>query len=585
MEKMKLIPYGMTDFSRMMRENYYYVDKTRFIPEIEREAPFVFFLRPRRFGKSLIADILHQYYDVKTEDQFQEIFANTQVVRDGLVSSEHNKYLILHLNFSEIDSSADQVQSSFNKNILAGLEDFVIKYQSFLPADTLEKIKTENDSSEALSLLNLIVRRTPYRIYLIIDEYDNFANTILSKSEDGYKRLTHGNGFFRHFFNVVKSMTTGGDSSVCRIFITGVTPLTLSDVTSGFNIGMNLSMKPWFNELAGLTESEVRQMLEYYRDKSGVFRHSVDELIEIMKPWYNNSCFSEEALDAERIFNTDMVLYFMANYIRQGTLPMNMIDANVTSDMNKVRKMIEFDNRTGVKGKIIEQILNAGLTYKPILSEFKLEELGNETSLVSLLYYLGLLSYGRDSRQRPCLVITNQVVREQYFTYLAKYYQDYLGWTTDLDRLTELGVTAHYDGDAIPLLQYICSQMRAQSSNRDFNAEGENFVKAYILATLGNNNAYFVCRTENELNHGYCDISMTPKHNGRDAYLIELKYLKHAAEDKEVEREFSDAIQQLKSYSQSAPLMSEVKDRQWTLHRIVLVVKGWELARIEEITD
>lgn len=581
MSEPKLIPYGISDFERIRTENYYYVDKTRYISLMERTAPYIFLLRPRRFGKSLMANVLAAYYDVKMADKYEAIFKGLDVY--NAPTKERSKYMVLKFNFSGVDPDPEKVDASFNFSVLLTIESFVKRYREYLSESTYDKVTSTKNCHEAFRLLMDEVKWSDYRIYLIIDEYDNFANTLLSYSEAGYMKLTHGTGFFRLFFNQIKEATTDNNSAITRMFITGVTPLTLSDVTSGFNIGANLSMNELFNEAVGFSESEVRTMLEYYRDAMGTFRHSVDELVEIMKPYYNNSCFAKESLSSDRMFNSDMVLYFMCNYVPKGKLPENLIDSNVASDMYKVRKMVSYDRKNEGKGKVIEEILNNGYIKSLVTSEFRLEDLGKKSSLVSLLYYLGLLSYGTDEKGRVALVITNQTVREQYYTYLYDFYARSFGWQADSDELNDLGLLANEDGDIHPLLTYICDQMNEQTSNRDFNREGESFVKGYIVATMGNNNNYFVCRTEQELNHGYCDISMTPRQGGTHAYLVELKYLKPSATEDEVTEYYNKAVCQLTTYSGSHPFAKECSDHGWQLHCIALVVRGWKMVKLEEV--
>lgn len=579
---MKQIPYGITDFARIRTEDYYYVDKTRFISLMERTASYVFFLRPRRFGKSLFANVLSAYYDIKMADKYEVLFKGTDIYDSP--TKEHNKYMVLKFNFSNVDPTPDKVEASFNSIVMLHIREFIESYSDLLPSDTMQMVFSTEQCNTAFNALMIKIKQSKYRVYLIIDEYDNFTNTLLSYDEEGYQKLTHGTGFFRLFFNTIKAATTDNSPAISRLFITGVTPLTLSDVTSGFNIGTNISMNYLFHEAVGFNESEVRTMLEYYRDASGTFKHSIDELVEIMKPYYNNSCFSEDSLDDERMFNSDMVLYFLNNYVPDGIQPKNMIDSNVTSDMNKVRKMMSYDKSDdGGKGQIIEEILNAGYIDSVVTPEFKLEDLGDRTSLVSLLYYLGLLSYSRDEEGYTVLAITNQVVREQYYTYLTKFYATAFDWQANSSQLTSLGAKANRRGDVLPLLTYICDQMTEQTSNRDFNREGESFVKGYIVATIGNNNNYFVCRTEKELNHGYCDISMQPRQGGHHAYLVELKYLKPSASDEDVNECYNQAIGQLHSYATSHPFAQECSDHDWTLHTVVLIVRGWKIAIVEEV--
>ena len=576
----KKLPYGISDFETLRTQNYYYVDKTRFIRMIEEEAAYVFLLRPRRFGKSLFANVLAAYYDVKMADKYERIFQGLDIYDDP--TPERNQYMVLKFSFSSIDDNPERVEASFNSSVSYTIKEFVKKYVEYLPEEALDDVSSAIDACDAFSRLIKLAKRATRRIYLIIDEYDNLANTILTYNETSYKTLTHGTGFYRYFFKQIKDATAENDAALSRMFITGVTPLALSDVTSGFNIGMNLSMNPRFNEAMGFNEGEVRTMLEYYRDAKGTFGHTVDEIMDYIKPYYNNSCFALKSLTTERMFNSDMTLYFVNNYMYDGSYPEQMIDPNVASDMNKIRRMLSYGPDAEEKNLLIEQILNDGYIVSKVTPEFKLDDLVKKPSMVSLMFYLGLLSYGTDEEGYPALVITNQVVREQYYTYLIGYYSQSMGWQTDSDVLLDYGLEAHRRGQILPLLTYICDQMREQSSNRDFNREGESFVKGYVTATIGNNNAWFVCRTEQELNHGYTDIALRPLQNGRHAYLVELKYVKPSAPDEEVESCYKQSLDQLRQYAASHDFARECQEHGWTLHTVALVVRGWKMARLKE---
>ena len=230
------LPYGESDFVTIRRENRYYVDKTQFIPKLEIYK-YQFLLRPRRFGKSLTLNMLSAYYDIAFKEQFDELFGNLAIGKNP--TAAHNSYMILKLNFSPIDPDKSEVQKSFDTYIKTMLDAFVDKYADLLPEGTVEKVVNAANSNDAFTLLSSIVNRCQHKIYVIIDEYDNFANTMLADSDENYRDLTHGDGFFRLFFNNLKFATTENEAAVARIMISGVTPLTLSDVTSGFNIGIH----------------------------------------------------------------------------------------------------------------------------------------------------------------------------------------------------------------------------------------------------------------------------------------------------------------------------------------------------------
>ena len=579
--KIRLIPYGQSDFATIRRENRYYVDKTMFIPRLE-EFKYQMFLRPRRYGKSLMLNMLAAYYDVAYKDRFDELFGGLYIGEHP--TEERNNYLILKFDFSKVDPDYTKTQSSFNELVLIVLTDFAERYKDLLPEGSVQEIRTQNNSNTAFTKLLSIVKRSKYSTYVIIDEYDNFANTLLADSEANYKDLTHGDGFFRLFFNNLKAVTNGNDAAVARIMISGVTPLTLSDVTSGFNIGKNISTRSTFNSLVGFTETEFRQMLEYYRDATGVFKHSVDQLIEITKPWYDNNCFSEDAVDEERVYNSDMALYFVDNYIQKnGNIPELMVDPNISSDYNKMTKLIRFEKNFGAKTSLIQRINNDGEIYARIKPEFALTDLDRYENLVSLMYYMGLLSIGGYDMGDTLLIVPNATVREQYFMYMSRNYDVLISWKTDDNIMTDLGRGLAKRGEPEPFFRYIASCMGEVTNVKDFNDQGEAFVKGFFLCQFGTNLNYFVAFTEHYFGHGYTDLYLKPRFGTPHAYIIELKYVKHSATDAEVKAKLEEACSQLPKYVNDKNLLTEAKDGNWTLHPIILVFKGWELAEYKNL--
>ncbi|MDY0093470.1 MAG: AAA family ATPase, partial [Candidatus Vecturithrix sp.] len=306
-EPIKLLPYGLADFWKIQRDHLYYVDKTRFIPLLEAGARFVFFIRPRRFGKSLWLSVLENYYDLGFKDRFEETFKNTYIGQHP--TEERNSYLILMFNFAMVNPDPRMINESFEDAGRSIVEDFLIRYQQFFPEKERKDILSLSKTESQLRRIFLHAARENLKIYLLIDEYDNFANTILTTAgEQAYRELTHGAGFFRYFFNLLKGATSGRTSGLERLFITGVSPITMDDVTSGFNIGENISLDQQYNELLGFCEEDVRDLLAYYKD-AGKLTLNVDECLGIMRLWYDQYRFSTKT--SPSVYNSDMVLYFV----------------------------------------------------------------------------------------------------------------------------------------------------------------------------------------------------------------------------------------------------------------------------------
>ncbi len=576
-QKVRQIPYGVTNFEEIRRENKYYVDKTMYIPKLEYAGNFLMFLRPRRFGKSLLLAVLADYYDVKREDKFDELFSGLYIHENP--TEKRNKYLILSLNFSKVDPQ--DVETSFNDYLLEMFGNFVQKYQEYLPNLNYDDFKQIKSSNTAFTRLDNAVSLTDWKIYVIIDEYDNFANTLLAESENDYLKLTHGTGKFRLFFNNLKACTTGSGSSVSRIFISGVTPLCLSDVTSGFNIGRNISLEEDFNSMVGFTDSDIRQMFEYYRDATGVFKHSIDELMDVTKPWYDNNCFNENCL-GEHMYNSDMTLYFLNMYSQKGCFPKEMVDTNVKTDYNKMVKIIRFEKTFGDKTRTIQKVANNGEIFSIINTEFALADLQSYRNLVSLMFYMGLLSIGRYEMGTPVLIVPNNTVRQQYIDYMLHVYEQILDWRSDISELNDLGRGMAWLGEAEPMFRYVADCMKDQSSNRDFDKYGEAFVKGFMQCQFGAYLSYFTSFTEKELGHGYSDIYLEPRNGAMHSYVVELKYLKHQSSEEEVEAKLNEARTQIEKYVSDKRYKVIAKEKNWILHKIILVFKGWEMARYEE---
>lgn len=552
-----------------------------FIPTLE-EFNYQMFLRPRRFGKSLMLNMLGAYYDVAMKDDFETLFGDLYIGKNP--TPEHNKYLILRFDFSKVDPAPEKVNESFNDLVLLTMNKFAQKYKNMLPADTTEKIATQKDSNTAYSLLLDTVQLAGQYVYVIIDEYDNFANTMLADSEKNYTDLTHGGGFFRLFFNNLKATTTDNNAPVARIMISGVTPLTLSDVTSGYNIGINISTDFRFNNLAGFTETEFRQMLEYYRDATSVFKHSVDDLIEITKPWYDNNCFSNKASIHDRMYNSDMVLYFLREYIKNnGEIPEQLVDTNIITDYNKMVKLIRLEKQFGQKTSLIQRITTEGQIYCNIKPEFSLDDLTSYENLVSLMFYMGLLSVADYDMGDTLLAIPNSTVRQQYLEYMKKSYETLISWKTDDNIMNDLGRAFAKRGEHEPFLRYIASCMKETSDNRDFIKTGEAFVKGFILGQFGTNLNYYLAHSEYAHGHCYSDLYLEPRLGTPYAYVIELKYCPKTSNQKNIDDLLDNARVQLPKYITDNHLQTTAKDNGWTLTGIIMVFNGWELARYEVV--
>ena len=436
-----------------------------------------------------------------------------------------------------------------------------------------------------LSALKEYVSRTDCpRIYLLIDEYDNFTNTILSSyGQERYREKTHGEGFIRGFFNNIKDSTSNAGAAVERLFITGVSPITMDDVTSGFNIGTNISMMPQFNDIIGFSEDEVREMITYYKDENALPEDvTVDRLVELMKPWYDNYCFSSRKLE-ERMFNSDMTLYFLNSYLQQQLPPETMVDNNIRTDYSKLRHLIRIDKTFGVNTSVIQQIVTEGSITAQISTSFPAEKLTDTENFKSLLFYFGMLSIQGTDFGSAILGIPNLTVREQLYTYLVEAYREAKMFDLDLSSFSGLVKGMALRGEWEAVFRFFARELERQSAIREF-IDGEAHVKGFLLAYLGLTQGY-VLFPEHESSKGYADFYMMPDllHQPDIAYsyIVEVKYTKRDASEGEIASLKKEAAEQLVRYAADEKVLRTKGGTK--LELITLVFKGWELIIAEKL--
>ena len=377
MEEVKRIPYGVSNFVDVIEQNQYYVDKTMYLPLLEDQPSNLFLIRPRRFGKSIFLSMMSAYYDIARKDDFERLFGNLWI--GSHPTRLQGTFQIMSFDFSRVGGSREQLEVNFQIYCTGELNIFMNKYHDFYSDHIRTQFEAAPTFEAKLQVILGEAHLRNYPLYLIVDEYDNFTNTILSTfGKDEYRKATHGEGFFRYFFNVLKFLTSGNDMALERMFITGVSPITLDDVTSGFNIGTNITTSPLFNGLVGFTDTELRTMLEYYRDR-GALTMDVEEMIADMKPWYDNYHFSKECLN-ESMYNSDMTLYYINSCLKQGRKPEEMVDTNIRTDYNKLRHLIRIDHELDANFSVIREIVENGRTSGTISSAFSVEKMVNENN-------------------------------------------------------------------------------------------------------------------------------------------------------------------------------------------------------------
>ena len=586
-QQVKLVPYGVADFAMVIEQNLYYVDKTMFIPELEKQPRNLFFIRPRRFGKSIFLSMLYSYYDCTQSHKFQSLFGNLWIGQHP--TPLQGKYQVLFLDFSQITGNIDKLETKFNSYLSINLDAFVRQYSEYYQAE-MEEILAQEDFEEKMELIFKAAKAHQYHLYLIIDEYDNFTNVILNeRGEKVYHAITHADGFYRDVFKKFKG-------NFERIFMMGVSPVTLDDVTSGFNIGWNISIKPEFDEMLGFSTTDVVEMFTYYKEHGSIPADSdIDAIVNDMKPWYDNYCFAKQALKKKtRMFNCDMVLYYLRNYMDAGCPPEEMIDPNTRTDYGKMKKLLQFDKLDGERKGIIRKIAEEEQIVTQLYESFSAYQIPKAEIFPSLLFYYGMLTIKGTRGSKLILGIPNNNVRKQYYGYLEEEYQAKA--YVDVNQLTDYYYDMAYDGKWEEGLRFMADAYAKVSSVRD-GIEAERNLQGFFMAYL-NLNDYYITAPELELNHGYCDFFLLPDlthYASQHSYILELKVLSKKDFSAIVEGEFTEdgkpmtkaekqwreALDQIHRYAE-APRVEAL--RQGTkLHLIIMQFEGWELKRMEEV--
>ena len=577
--KRKRIPYGMMNFIDVREDDCYYVDKTHYIPLIENANKYFFYIRPRRFGKSLTISMLHHYYNILEADKFEKWYGDLYIGKHP--TPERNSYLIIYLNFAVVNAELNSYRQSLDAHCNTEFNFFCDVYAQYLPEGIKEEMNKKKGAVEQLDYLYKECVKTNQQIYLFIDEYDHFTNKILSEPSclEDYKSETYGTSYLRSFFDTVKA---GTDSTIKRCFVTGVSPVTMDDLTSGFNIGTNYSLSPEFNEMTGFNEEEVRAMLDYYATTCQ-FHHSTNELIEAMKPWYDNYCFAEQSYGSTTMYNSNMVLYFVDNYIRNGGyMPRNMVEENIRVDYNKLRMLIRKDKEFTHDASTIQTLVQQGYITGELKTGFPAETIAEPDNFISLLFYFGMLTISGTKRGKTLLTIPNQVVREQLYSYLLDTYNE-ADLRFDNWEKGKLASAMAYRGDWKAYFDYIAECLHRYSSQRD-KQKGEAYVHGFTLAMTAQNRFYRPI-SEQENQEGYADIFMFPLldiyKDMLHSYIIELKYAKGKDSDEKVEQLRQEAITQANRYAASETVQKAIGTT--TLHKIIVVYQGMKMVVCEEV--
>ena len=560
---MKLkMPYGISNYEELITENYYYVDKTKYIEKLENlPEKRIMFLRPRKFGKTLFTSVLENYYDKNKIEKFEKLYGNTYIGKNP--TNLKNSYCILRFNFSGIDTSTEEATiRGFKNSTIESIRLFIGRYN-------LDFYINENQDAEEIlnSLFTAFsLQKSSEKIYVIIDEYDHFANELLGFFPEQFKALVSKNGKVRKWYEILKK---GTETVVDRIFITGVAPITLDSLTSGFNIGKDISQDVRFNEMLGFTKEELIQIL----NNEEIQLEEQEKIIPIMKENYDGYKFSLKA--QKEIYNSNMCLYFLSEYSWSREIPDKLIDTNIASDYSKIGKMLDL-----CKGENRLEILQKTVQGEPIVDNI-VEKFNpaiefTENDMISMLYYLGYLTISGEDLGKPELTIPNKVMKEIYASYFMQIMEEEANFkidnTTNNEILREIAKEGKID-KMVEMLRIYLNNL----SNRDLIKFDEKYIKLIFYCISMNMNIYST-KSEMEVNRNYPDILLVPRDRskGYKAIMVEFKYLKKG-EVAKLEDKQKEAKEQIERYC----TFDDIKDIEG-LRKYTIVVASNEIY-VEEI--
>ena len=518
-------PYGISNFHAIRTEGYLYLDRTQHITGLEEAGKQLVFLRPRRFGKSLLLSMLANYYDVKMAGQFATLFGDLAVGENP--TAERNQYLVLRWDFSKVSAqgSIEDIKSSLFEVLNQEFTGFIEAYRQYLTTP----ITIRDDALATFMAVLNSVHLSGQQLYLLIDEYDNFANEVLVRDPHNsrrYQDLLEGEGILKSLFKIIKGSAAEG--KIGRVFITGVSPLVLADMTSGYNVATDISHDEDYSSLCGILPSELQGLVQTVVKQCAQTDEQVSALMATLREFYNGYRFCSN-LEHPSVYNPILCFYFLRHYQKQATAPRQMLDGNLMMDAARIRYLASQPSGAGVVERILDE--ENTITLDILETRFGVEKLADlqqdESYLLSLLYYFGVLTIvDTDILGKLTLGIPNLVTRALYVDELR---QRVLPAPKERHAVAKMAETFYQSADLLPLADYLEQKYFAAFNNRDYAWSNELTIKTAFL-TLLFNDIYYVMDSETALQRRYADLVMVIRPSMRQYptlkdIVLEFKYL------------------------------------------------------------
>ena len=566
------VPYGQVSFKGIRQEDALYMDKTRFLHSLESHR-YAFFLRPRRFGKTCWLSLLESYYGRHEAADFDAVFGGTAIGSEP--TPNRSRHVVLRFDYRAIHSDLETLERDFEGYCGAVFAGTLKRHPDLFPSAVAERMCAEGTINNKLVALFQHCQHHGIPLYVLIDEYDNFANTTLAeRGADAYRSFTHDGGFYHSFFAKLKYGTEIG--SVDRIFVTGVSPMTMGDLSSGFNIATNISQLSEFNELLGFTEAEVHGLLEKYQDL-GVFDQNIKDALHLMREWYGRYRFADNA--ETEVYNPHMVLYYLKHSLPNKPGPGRLIDSEVRMDFNWVLYLLRTEWRRSGKAERLEEIVGREPIDCNVAESFSQAALAWGENFHSLLHHFGLLS--RQGAHAGCtrLNIPNLTV----WNLLHRHPDDANDGRSCLREYLFRQLILRM---ALGRWRPFINALKDRACEQPDNWHGEETVRNFIAAYLGMARCFVVC-SEADLGEGNADLVVVPLTacypTLRHGFLIELRHLGRTAQGQ-------SGIPALAEQAENR-LRDYLTDRHWqeqhhgiTFIGLALVFRGRELVHVTEVT-
>ncbi len=538
------LPYGISNFEKLVNQGYDYIDKTKYIELLENSnESYIFFLRPRRFGKSLFISMMKYYYDVLCKDKFNSLFGKFYIGKQP--TPKANSYHILFFEFSRIDTSSEKtIYRDFSKRIQESTESYLKSYG--YNQQCINRILSLDSPNLIMTDFFSMIKNE--KIYILIDEYDHFANKILADNPRIFNQIISNTGFVRVFYETIKTATFEG--IVDRLFITGITPITLDALTSGFNIGKNLSTRKELNEMMGFTENEVKSLIQNILKNCPLDQ---DHMFDDIKNWYNGYLFHPQA--NQRIYNPDMILYFATEFDQQNCqYPMELIDVNVVSDYGRLGQLFNIKN-PDANYQVLNELIESGQISANLTPLFNFEKDISQEDFISLLFYMGFISMRAMGFAEIIFAIPNFVIKKLYYNFFLELMKGKQNIDIQTNEIKKAMIMLARDGSIEPILTQVENVLKS-FSNRDFIKFDEKYIKAILITLINLSNIYYI-KSEPEIEQKYPDILLLARKPFKVnyQYMIELKYIKKSQHHK-LEQVKADGLIQLNEYKN----MIEIKD-------------------------